>query len=244
MDNSLLGARHRRRIHLMRHGDVRYITDAGERVAEPDKVELTAHGQGQARAMADVLSEVVFDRAVCTSLKRTQQTIAPILAGRGLEREIVPELREIISSTQYVPLAAPAGELPERTYILERAQEPDARWSGGERLADFYTRITGAIEALVAEGDWRSMILVGHGVTNRAILSWATGGGLATLSAFEQDTCCLNIIDVDVREKAVTRALVRQVNMTPENLTKQGIYQTSLERGYDDWRQHQRALAD
>ena len=88
------------------------------------------------------------------------------------------------------------------------------------------------------------MILVAHGITNRAILSWASGGGLATLSAFEQDTCCLNIIDVDVRDDAVRRAIVRQVNATADNLTKKGIYQTSLERGYDEWQQRRRALAD
>ncbi len=225
----------------MRHGDVRYITDQGERVTEPDDVDLTEHGQAQARAMAGVLAEVEFDRAVCTSLKRTQQTIAPILEGRDLRREIRPELREIKSGGRYDP--APPGEVPDRVYILERATDPATTWSGGEVIADFYRRVCAGIEALVAEPNWNSMILVGHGITNRAILSWAHGGGLASLAGFEQDTCCLNIIDVDVRDGAVARAIIRQVNVTPENVTKLGVYQTSLERGYDEWQRRQREFA-
>ena len=38
MDNSLPGAEKRRRVHLMRHGDVSYVTETGDRVPDAELV--------------------------------------------------------------------------------------------------------------------------------------------------------------------------------------------------------------
>ena len=137
---------------------------------------------------------------------------------------------------------APPGEVPDRLYVLERAVDPDARWSGGEVIADFRGRIVAALENLLLEPGWSSLLLVAHGITNRAILSWVTRGGLEGMGAFEQDTCCLNIFDADVIDGAIKRRFIRQINVTPENLTKKGRYQTSLEQGYSNWLARQPVL--
>ena len=234
MDNNLLGTANRRRIYLMRHGEVQYVKADGSRVDNVDLVDLTQNGQHQARTMAKVLADVKFDRALCSGLPRTRQTIAPILEGRDLQLEIYPEFREIEGGDEYGE-AAPPGDLPERVYILDHAEDRRARWAGGEVIADFHARILNALETLLAEPGWSSMLLVAHGITNRAIMSWVTRGGLAGMGAYEQGTCCLNIFDADVVEAKVQRRFIRQINMTPENLTKQGRYQTSLEMGYDNW---------
>jgi broad specificity phosphatase PhoE len=47
--------------------------------------------------------------------------------------------------------------------------------------------IVPAFEALLLRGDWTTALLVGHGATNAVILAGVTRGGLAGLSAFEQD---------------------------------------------------------
>jgi probable phosphoglycerate mutase len=72
--------------------------------------------------------------------------------------------------------------------------------------------------------------VVGHGGTNAVILAWVTRGGLAGLSAFEQDAGCVNIIDVDVIDGEIVRRMIRGVNLTPYNLAKHEHYLTVAER--------------
>ncbi len=66
---------------------------------------------------------------------------------------------------------------------------------------------------------------------------WASGAGLAGLGAFEQDMACLNVLDVDLRGGKVERALIRAVNITPYNLSKEDIHLTSMEQVYRQYRQ-------
>ena len=57
-----------------------------------------------------------------------------------------------------------------------------------------------------------------------------TRGGLAGLSAFEQDAGCLNIIDADIVDGDIVRRMIRAVNLTPYNLAKHEHYLTVAER--------------
>lgn len=233
MDNSLVGAESRRRIYLLRHGDVSYVTDQGERVPDPEKVHLTDHGEAQAAAMGEVLRNVHFDRAVCSGLLRTKQTIAPIIDGRDLMLEEVPGLKEIHSGGEY-PEPLDDG-LPDHVHILDKVGEPGLRWAGGEVITEFRDRILDNLVPVLEQPGWNSMVLVLHGMVNRAVLSWVTRGGATGMSGFEQDTCCLNIFDIDVKDNKIQRRFVRQVNVLPDNNTMQGRYQTTLERGYHIW---------
>ena len=56
-------------------------------------------------------------------------------------------------------------------------------------------------------------------VGGRAELESRGGPGMAT---FEQDTCCLNVLDADVIDGQIVRRYIRLLNMTPYNLTKHG----------------------
>jgi hypothetical protein len=62
------------------------------------------------------------------------------------------------------------------------------------------------------------------------ILAWVTRGGLAGLSAFEQDAGCVNIIDADIVDGEIVRRMIRSVNLTPYNLAKHEHYLTVAER--------------
>jgi len=74
--------------------------------------------------------------------------------------------------------------------------------------------------------------IVAHGGTNRAILSWLTGGGLATMYAYEQDTAALNIFDVDVVDHAIRRRYLRMLNYRPDDVLKAEDWRTTLERTF------------
>jgi broad specificity phosphatase PhoE len=219
----------RRRVYLMRHGDVRYYDDNGQRVAEPDKVSLTDLGFEQAHAMGEVFKDIAFDKAICTGLLRTVQTAEAALGGRSDPKlEIVPGLREIKSGKG--PMLTRDQALLDMVYVFERAAEPDVRFAGGEKLSDFYDRISTSFAELLQQDDWRTLLLVAHGGTNRAILSWLTGAGLGNLARFEQDTACLNIFDFDVDDGELRKYFLRLLNWRPDEPWRLNDRRTNQER--------------
>ena len=88
MSDALEGTAGRRRIYLMRHGEVRYFDDQG-RVVHPKFVELTDQGRAQAARMGELLADVPFDRALSTGLPRTKQTAQGVLAGTSMPQSVV-----------------------------------------------------------------------------------------------------------------------------------------------------------
>jgi len=226
--NSLPETRGRRRLYLMRHGDVSYYKADGTRVDDPDGVALTDKGRRDASAMAELLTEIPFDGVVHSGMDRTEQTAHLAVAGRGLPVAARPAFREIkggMSAAERQTLT-----FKDLAYGMQNAAEPGARYMQGEFYADFHGRVTTELEDLLTATDWTRLLLVAHGGTNRAILSWVTHGGLPGMECFEQDTCCLNIIDVDVIDGEIHRRMLRMLNLTPENLTKRDGYLTTMER--------------
>jgi len=225
--SGLPGTRGRKRVYLMRHGDVRYHRPGGQTVFSTE-VELSAEGVEQARQVHEMLAEVPFDLGAHTGLTRTRQTAGLVLAGRDVPLHEINQLREMEVGS--------IGDLSDEridaefTYGIERAAEPGASFLGGESFADFQGRIVPGFEAFLLRKDWTTALLVGHGGTNAVILAWITRGGLAGLSAFEQDAGCVNIIDADIIDGEIVRRMIRAVNLTPYNLTKHEHYLTVAER--------------
>ncbi|MDT4864323.1 hypothetical protein FQZ97_990820 [compost metagenome] len=62
---------------------------------------------------------------------------------------------------------------------------------------------------LLAEPAWESALIVSHDAVNRILLAWAAGVGLKGIAAFEQDTACLNILDVDSLGPEVLGGIIR-----------------------------------
>jgi probable phosphoglycerate mutase len=211
----------------MRHGEVSYRRPDGRTVFSTE-VALTGEGIEQARHMRSLLAEVPFDLGVHTGLTRTRQTAELVLAGRGVRLEQYPALREIEAGS--IEQLSDERIDAEFTYGLERAAEPGAAFPGGESFAAFQARIVPAFEAFLRRSDWTTALLVGHGGTNAVILAWVTRGGLAGLSAFEQDAGCVNIVDADVVDGEIVRRMLRAVNLTPYNLAKHENYLTVAER--------------
>lgn len=227
LPKALPGTRGRKRIYLMRHGEVSYQRPDGHTEFSTE-VELTGEGVEQASLMREFLLQVPFDLGVHTGLTRTRQTAERVLAGRDVRLETVSGLREIqAGSLTHLTEDRIDAEL---TYGFERAAQPGAGFPGGETFADFQSRVLPAFEALVLRPDWTTALVVAHGGTNAMVLSWVTRGGLAGLSAFEQDAGCVNIIDVDVVDGEILRRMLRAVNLTPYNLTKHEHYLTVAER--------------
>jgi broad specificity phosphatase PhoE len=209
----------RRRIYLFRHGSVDYVDDKGNIVPDTDLVVLSALGRSQASQMRDLFASVHIDKALCSGLLRTRETGEAVLGDRDIALEV---------NAGFVEIRQMKGEAPVDFDILTdvafshwRATDDDARFLGGERYSDFYSRIEQSIHELLADDSWHNLALFAHGATNSAFLGWATGLGRSAFGALDQAMCCLNVIDVDSDASGrILRKTVRAMNVTADDPAK------------------------
>jgi len=194
----------RRRIYLLRHGQVAYFVDG--RPVDPDAVQLTDEGRRETQQTAAALSGVEFDRVITSGLARAVET-ARIVAPDH-EPEPWPELRELaggrladLPDPEAAFVGALSGTLPE-----------DATFLGGETIGSLLDRALPALQRLAGEPDWDVALVVAHGGTIRALLSYALTGGREFLGNFEVAPASISILDVG------DDWIVRAVNVTPYDL--------------------------
>ncbi len=221
----------RRRIYLMRHGEVSYFVDG--RPVPPPEARLNAVGQEQARLAGDALAQVPIDRVVATGLSRTMETARLVLDARAVPIEgeiaVVTALQEI-RGARVIDLPRP--EL-EQLFIhsMTHSLTADSRFLNGEHFGEFFARIVPAFQGLVADQTWQNMLLVAHGAVNRAILAHILHGPIETMGHIEQDAGCINLIDIDDQGYGIVRLL----NYTPYNPSKQGMQLTTMEHYFLDF---------
>lgn len=223
----LAGTNCRRRVYLMRHGEVEYF-DAAGRPVDPRYVTLTERGCEQARAAGMLLRDVPFDDAIISGMPRTAHTASLVLDGRMLAVREEPRLKEIRAGRLAAVPPEHREEIISRAY--ERAPEPGASFIGGESWADFQQRVLEVWRELVLSDGWANLLVVAHDAVNRIILSHVVAASLQGLRAFEQDPACINIIDVDVAAGNIERAFIRAANLTAYNLAAHANHHTVMER--------------
>jgi probable phosphoglycerate mutase len=218
----------RRRIYLMRHAEAQYVQPDGTRAPDSRVVPLTERGRKEAATMGELLADVPFDRAICSGLRRTRETAAIVLAGRKLDVAIVAELEEIRGGD---PVARAKLSPIDYAYAMFQAGEPGACYAAGEPFQAFVDRVVPAFTTISNDPTWTTLLLVAHGGVNRAILTDITSASLAAFGAFEQDSACLNLIDVDtcLDTGAVLRRVLRGVNITAEDPIKKTRRLLSME---------------
>jgi len=222
----------RRRITLMRHGSVSYFDPTGRPVGA-DMVPLNELGRMQARAAGDLLKDMTFDRVIVSGLPRTIETVELVLQhnrNRAPEYETWQAFREIRGTRMQdiKPEALQAGFLE----VFGRPSNFDARFMGGESVREFTNRVWPAFARLLADPAWKEALLVLHGGTNRAILSYCLADGragkcAAFLPGLHQTPACINLIDVGVADEA--DFVVRAVNIAALDLLQTRTRKTTLE---------------
>ncbi|MEC9032152.1 MAG: phosphoglycerate mutase family protein, partial [Planctomycetota bacterium] len=92
----------RRRIYLLRHGEVSYF-DPGGAPYQQAEVPLNGEGRKQARAAGEALSEAEIDLVITSGLPRTLQTAELALEqiGSSPKTEIIEPLREIMPGNAF-----------------------------------------------------------------------------------------------------------------------------------------------
>ena len=218
----------RRRIYLFRHGAVDYVDAQGKVVDNPNDVPLNAKGQLQTAAMHELFVNVTVDRAICSGLRRTRETAGIVLGGRSLEVEIHPGFEEIRATRDKDATFDPIGQV---AFSHWNATRHGSRFLGGELYADFYARISAAMESITDNPDWYNLAIFAHGGTNAAILGWTTGLGLSAFGTVDQATCCLNVLDFDfdAANQRLVRKIVRAMNITADDPAKSGRHSSGME---------------
>jgi broad specificity phosphatase PhoE len=229
----------RRRIYLMRHGDVTYF-DATGRAIDPETVPLNANGREQASAAGRVFAEqqIRFDRVIVSGLPRTIETAQRVLAEtrQQIELEVDPALQEIrggkLSNIPPADIEAAFlgvfdGIVPETTRFLD-----------GETIASLFDRVLPAVVALREDESWDTVLLVLHGGVNRAILSHAlTAGGRTFFGHLSQATGCINVLDVGA---APRDWVLRTLNYSPPSPLHRDVRNTTMEMLYAQFTQYRR----
>lgn len=150
---------------LIRHGETAW--NAERRLQGHTDIELSEHGQRQARALADALAGERVDLIVSSDLRRARETAQAVAAKRGIEVAVDARLRErcygAFEGMLYSQVA--------RTYPAEweawQARDIDALPPPGERQAEsfrqFYERAHGALLDWAARHPGKHIAVVSHG---------------------------------------------------------------------------------
>jgi broad specificity phosphatase PhoE len=215
----------RRRLYLMRHGAVSYFDPDG-RPVQPDEVSLNEAGRAQAEAARALLEPVTFDRVLASGLPRTVETARAVAPDAEIEEW--PDLRELRGDR----LASIPPEQLEAEFVHAfRGVVPnDRRFLGGETIGELFDRVLPALDRLLGDPGWDTVLTVLHGGVNRAILSYALTGEKMFLGHFEQAPGCVNVLDVG------DEWIVRAVNVAPLDLLHASTRLTTMEGYWAEFR--------
>lgn len=224
----------RRRIYLMRHGNVTYFDSEGKPFL-PEQVPLNELGRAQASSAGQVFAQekLLFDRVIVSGLPRTVETAQRVLAetGQQVALEHWPELEELRGGKLS---AIPDESLKEAFVGAFDGLVPEYRqFLGGESIGELMDRVHPCIDRLRADPSWDTVLLVLHGGVNRAILSYALTNQRLFLGNLAQTAGCINAIDVG---DAHADWVVRIVNYSPLSVLQGESRHTTMEVLLDQYR--------
>ncbi|MBP0593235.1 histidine phosphatase family protein [Paraburkholderia sp. LEh10] len=229
----------RRRIYLMRHGDVTYFDASGQTI-DPERVPLNDNGCAQADAAGRAFAgqNVRFDRVIASGMPRTVETAQRVLAQMGQHADIgiEPAWEEIRGGK---PGSIPPADL-EAAFLgaFDGIVAEDMKFLGGETIGELFDRVLPAMAALRDDPSWDVVLLVLHGGVNRAILSHAiTAGGRTFFGHLAQATGCINALDVG---DAPRDWVVRLINHSPPSPLHRDVRNTTMEMLYAQFIQSRR----
>ena len=143
--------------------------------AAATNVNLTEFGREQAELTADFLRDYPIDRAYSSPMVRVIQTAKPIIRGRGLDLEIVPDLREIDGGMWE---GLPYTEI-ENCYHNERNlwynDFINCICPGGDSVSELYNRVRPAFEKIIADNRGKTVLVASHATPIRLMLTHFSG---------------------------------------------------------------------
>lgn len=162
---------------LVRHGESEAAVE-GEHFDDVDghgDPPLSAEGREQAERVGERLSGERIDAVYVTSLRRTVETAAPLVARLALECRVEPDLREVFLGEWEGGLFRQ--KIADQDPVALRMIQEE-RWDvipGAEPAAAFSARVRAGLLRIVAAHPDQRVVVVAHGGTIGEVLAQATG---------------------------------------------------------------------
>lgn len=177
-------------LYVARHG--RTDWNALRRLQGWSDRHLDDTGREQAARLATRLAGVQLDRVYSSTLARSRETAEICHGASPLEsRDDLREQR--LGRFEGIQLGVDTVAAAE---FERRSRDPDDSLDGGESENQFFARVRGAIEAIVAKHPSGSILVVGHGGTNQMILRALLDLGAAQADSIRQANDELYRIDI------------------------------------------------
>lgn len=191
------------RIYLARHGETDWNLEG--RLQGGTDTALNATGRKQAQELAVRLRGLALDVVYSSALRRSRETAdiargaVPLVSLPGLnERRLGKfEGQRLAYSTTGGTGGGRATSDPITAEYERRAKDPNDTLDGGESLLQFDARVAAAVKEIRARHRSGSLLIVGHGVTNRMILRALLGLTLEEAGTIQQANDELYLIEID-----------------------------------------------
>ncbi len=159
-------------IYLVRHGETDW--NKVRKLQGQSDIELNEYGRELAQMTAKGLSDVNFDYAFSSPLKRAKETAQIILAGKDVVLEEDDRLKEMsfgVEEGQSIPYIKENESDPLHNFLYD--MENFVPPLNGESFQDIYTRSEQFIkeQLLPIEGQRKNVLIVAHGAINRSMIN-------------------------------------------------------------------------
>jgi broad specificity phosphatase PhoE len=185
-------------LYLIRHG----ATAANEKrpyVLQGSNVDnpLSATGERQAAAVAELLSRIPLSAVYCSQMTRALQTARAIAKPHRLDPTPIGSIQEV-NVGQWEGLSWVEIEAQHREhYEAFHASPGTVAYLGGESYANVLARAEPIFTSLFQRHAGERFAVVAHNVVNRAYLSHLLGLDINLAKNVEQTNTCINVIEWD-----------------------------------------------
>jgi len=183
------------RLVLIRHGETDW--NIQKRYQGRSDTELNETGINQVQQLAQGLKEEKIEVIYTSDLTRAYQTAVIIADGRKIPIHKLPGLREcsfgIWEGKTYEEMQE---QLPEEVARIKGDPVTEIR-TGGENREQLSTRVTTAIQQIIAQHPNQTVLIVAHGGSLAVALEYITGEGLIARSKYWLENAGYHIIDYE-----------------------------------------------
>jgi broad specificity phosphatase PhoE len=179
---------------LVRHAET--TANAGTVIlGREEEGVLSQRGKRQAKALARRFKRERISKAYCSPSNRARQTCEMILDGRNCNVVYSEELREIDMGD----LVGLSHEEVKENYpetFRDIYSHPENKIPKGESISDVQKRVMPLIERIAQEPGDPAILVVGHNVVNRVIISSLIGIPLNKIKNIKQKNAAITVIDL------------------------------------------------
>jgi len=183
------------KLYITRHGQTEWNLE-GRWQGQKDS-KLTTLGENQATWLGDRLYDEKIDVIITSSSPRAIKTAEIIRGDRSIEIEFSDDLREISlgpwEGMLHVEVDELYGDAQHEFWHNPREYRPIK----GESFIELIDRVSGEVERIISKHDGKTILMVSHGVTIKALMAYYED---KTLNEFwngvRMDSTSLSLVEI------------------------------------------------